>query len=344
MISVVLDPSEFTAQKNTKIAVCLINSSREIVTNLACKIDMPDSITVLSGSTNIEVLRILPGEKISQTLQILPKAIGSWLVTSSNFSYRDGSGRPHRISDLKCKVKVIKPLSPPPTARIDIKLLSSDINLNQWHKLRWIISNTGCIGIQELTVKVLGKVNCDPDELYIGVLSIGQNKEFSVLANAYESGSNVPVFIEIIFVDSIGRRNTRRISTPLNVIEKVNSGYTYVENQINNADQLNIISRNTFTGDPKVGIVNEAGQQNLSAAALEIQELLTQLSQVYPSTTSFEQMILAAEAIKRIENDSSWKQKIISSLKEGGLSAFEKTLDNPIGALVVGIIKGWLVG
>jgi hypothetical protein len=35
------------------------------------------------------------------------------------------------------------------------------------------------------------------------------------------------------------------------------------------------------------------------------------------------------------------KQKVINAVKEGGLAAFEKAIDNPAGAFVVGAIKGW---
>ena len=53
-------------------------------------------------------------------------------------------------------------------------------------------------------------------------------------------------------------------------------------------------------------------------------------------------MMVAAEAIKRIENDPTWKQRVINAAKEGGLAALEKALDNPAGAFVTSAIKGWL--
>jgi len=89
-------------------------------------------------------------------------------------------------------------------------------------------------------------------------------------------------------------------------------------------------------------IINEAeSKQSLAESAAEIQQLLEQLEQSYPSSTTAEQMIVAAEAINRIESDPSWKQKIVNAVKEGGLAALEKAIDNPAGAFVVGAIKGW---
>ena len=86
-----------------------------------------------------------------------------------------------------------------------------------------------------------------------------------------------------------------------------------------------------------------AGEKpNLAEAAAEIQALLKQLEQTYPTNTTSDQMIVAAEAIKHIENDPTWKQRVINAAKEGGLAALEKALDNPVGALITGAIKGWL--
>lgn len=85
-----------------------------------------------------------------------------------------------------------------------------------------------------------------------------------------------------------------------------------------------------------------AGQpQSLAQAAAEIQLLLKQLEQSYPNNTTSEQMVVAAEAIKRIESNPTLKKRAINAAKEGGLAAFEKAIDNPAGAFIVGAIKGW---
>ncbi len=82
--------------------------------------------------------------------------------------------------------------------------------------------------------------------------------------------------------------------------------------------------------------------QSLADAAAEIQKLLKQLEQSYPTSTTTEQMVVATKAIERMESDPTLKQRVISAAKEGGLAAFEKALDNPLGALITGAIKGWL--
>jgi uncharacterized protein YjbI with pentapeptide repeats len=95
-------------------------------------------------------------------------------------------------------------------------------------------------------------------------------------------------------------------------------------------------------GDYVQGNYYATGQpQSLAQAAAEIQELLKQLEQTYPTTTTSQQMVVAAEAINRIENSPTMKQKVINAVKEGGLAAFEKAIDNPAGAFITGAIKGW---
>jgi len=81
--------------------------------------------------------------------------------------------------------------------------------------------------------------------------------------------------------------------------------------------------------------------QSLAQAAAEIQQLLKQLEQTYPTTTTSQQMVVAAEAVNRIENNPLLKERVINAVKSGGLAAFEKAIDNPAGAFIVGAIKGW---
>ncbi|RCJ20525.1 hypothetical protein A6770_31415 [Nostoc minutum NIES-26] len=95
-------------------------------------------------------------------------------------------------------------------------------------------------------------------------------------------------------------------------------------------------------GDYFQGNYYAAGQpQSLAEAAAEIQLLLKQLEQTYPTTTPLQKEIIAAEAIKRIKTKPLLKERIINAVKEGGLAAFEKAIDNPAGAFIVNYIKGW---
>ncbi|MBD2457697.1 pentapeptide repeat-containing protein [Nostoc sp. FACHB-87] len=82
-------------------------------------------------------------------------------------------------------------------------------------------------------------------------------------------------------------------------------------------------------------------KQNLAEAAAEIQQLLEQLSQSYPTNTMTGKMALAAEATQRIENNSTLMQKTISALRAGGTAALEQVLSHPAASFVIAALDDW---
>lgn len=100
------------------------------------------------------------------------------------------------------------------------------------------------------------------------------------------------------------------------------------------------MSGGEIKGNAKVaGVINEAEEQNIAEAVAEIQALIQQLEQSHPTNTTSEQMMVATQAIAQIESNPTWKQKAIAAFKQGSLKALEA---HPIGAFIVGAIKGWL--
>jgi uncharacterized protein YjbI with pentapeptide repeats len=86
------------------------------------------------------------------------------------------------------------------------------------------------------------------------------------------------------------------------------------------------------------GILNEAEQQNLTEIITEVQAIITPLAQTYPNNPTTQ----GIKAIEAIENNPNLKQKLIEAAKKGGLEAFKKSLDNPVGAFIGGAIEGWM--
>ena len=90
-------------------------------------------------------------------------------------------------------------------------------------------------------------------------------------------------------------------------------------------------------------VVNTSAQTpNLDKAVAEIQQILDQLQETYPTGTTSEQMTVATEAIKKIESKPKLKQKVINAAKEASMASFEETFNNPIGIFITGAIRGWL--
>lgn len=93
-----------------------------------------------------------------------------------------------------------------------------------------------------------------------------------------------------------------------------------------------------YTGDV---IHNQAQQQSLTEAAAEIQTLLEQLSQTYPTETLTEQAIVAEQALDRIENNPTLKKRVIEVIQAMGVEAFREFIDHPVVNVLLAGIEKW---
>lgn len=84
-----------------------------------------------------------------------------------------------------------------------------------------------------------------------------------------------------------------------------------------------------------------AQKQNLAEAAEEIQQLLEQLAQTYPTETSDQQAVVADEAIKQINNNPTLKERIINVIKAMGVEALKEAIDHPLANVLVAGVQEW---
>jgi hypothetical protein len=82
-------------------------------------------------------------------------------------------------------------------------------------------------------------------------------------------------------------------------------------------------------------------KNNLSEGAAEIQQLLNQLSQAYPTNTTTEKMTVASAAIQHIENNHTLRQRVLSALKTGGIQALGQMLNHPAATFVIAALEDW---
>ena len=94
-------------------------------------------------------------------------------------------------------------------------------------------------------------------------------------------------------------------------------------------------------GAKVAGVINEAEEQDLAEAAAEIQALLKQLDQTYPTDTTTGKMTIATEAIQCIDSDPKLTQRILSALKAGGTQALAQALNHPAASFVIGALEDW---
>lgn len=89
-----------------------------------------------------------------------------------------------------------------------------------------------------------------------------------------------------------------------------------------------------YTGN----VTNHYTDTNLNETAENIKKLIEQLSQNNSINSTTDAMKIATQAIEKIENNSTWKEKAIAACQKGLLEGLKT---NPVGAIVVGLIEGW---
>lgn len=82
-------------------------------------------------------------------------------------------------------------------------------------------------------------------------------------------------------------------------------------------------------------------KQNLVEAAKEIQDLLSQLENSYPTETSSQNTILARKTIEKIENNPTLKERIIAAIRDGGVEALTELIDHPAVKVLKSTLEGW---
>ena len=117
-----------------------------------------------------------------------------------------------------------------------------------------------------------------------------------------------------------------------------------------NTFHFNQAPGNVNTGDvtnqrDQVGIQHNYApeqKQNLAEAAKEIQELLDQLSQTYPTTTEAQKQAVVNQAIACIKRDNPTTWQRLRSAGEAALfETFKEVLDNPFVNVTVAAVQGY---
>ncbi|RUS92416.1 hypothetical protein DSM106972_099130 [Dulcicalothrix desertica PCC 7102] len=179
------------------------------------------------------------------------------------------------------------------------------------------ISGIPIVDVQFLSTEIWSK-----KRLAFTITSNISEVDMQKLRNAFikENISQAPINQNFItYSDNPGyRAKSERISIGGGNYNEVNQG-SYIQGNYD------------ATGQP----------QSLVQAAGEIQALLKQLESNYPSNTPARHMVVAMEVLKHLESSPTMKQRVINAVKEGGLAAFEKAIDNPAGAFIIGAVKGW---
>jgi hypothetical protein len=107
MIQASIVPQQLEVDRPAELVVRLTNIGQGLCTNLVCRMDLPVQIVLLRGSDRIEVAQLEAGASVTRTLGVKPLKVGTWTLTSRNFSYQDPQGHARRIPDLRLDIQVV---------------------------------------------------------------------------------------------------------------------------------------------------------------------------------------------------------------------------------------------
>lgn len=82
-------------------------------------------------------------------------------------------------------------------------------------------------------------------------------------------------------------------------------------------------------------------RQTLAEAVAELRQLFQQLDHTYSTNTPQGRQIAAQEAIKRIENSSTLKARVIGAIKGTSVEALKQAVDHPLIHIVLAGWEGW---
>lgn len=92
-----------------------------------------------------------------------------------------------------------------------------------------------------------------------------------------------------------------------------------------NAQQIGGTIHNNYSPEQK---------QNLAEAAAEIQKLLEQLAQNYPTETLTQKAAVAEEALQIIESNPTLKQRVVSAIQAMSVEALMQLIDHPVANIL----------
>ncbi|HXJ24627.1 MAG TPA: hypothetical protein VNH17_02955, partial [Streptosporangiaceae bacterium] len=152
MIHVGLSPARIHAGDPVELDISLTNTGAGTCTKVIFTVRMPVGLVRLRGPSKIEVDRVLPGQSVTSQLRVRAEKAGRYLLTSTNFSYRDHLGRPHRETGFAAEITVDPAHDPLPQPQVRVELADAELRYDEWAIVRARIANTGEVGVSALTV------------------------------------------------------------------------------------------------------------------------------------------------------------------------------------------------
>jgi hypothetical protein len=201
MIHVGVSPARIHVDDPVELAISLTNTGAGLCSKVIFTVRLPAGLVRLRGPSKIEVDRVLPGQSVTSQLRVRAEKVGRYLLTSTNFSYRDRLGRPHRETSFAAEITVEPAHDPPSQPQVTVELADMELPHDEWTIVRGRITNTGAVSVSALTVTLSGQVTTD-DRTAQGTLEQlppRRSADIPFHVRAGQAGTNVPVHLDLAY-------------------------------------------------------------------------------------------------------------------------------------------------
>jgi hypothetical protein len=219
--------------EEANVVVHLRNDGPKPCTNIHFALRLPAQIPALWGNKEFAVPWLDAGTEWTTTVKVRPLRPGSWVATSTNFSFRDEVGDGHRVTDFRAVLEVAAPVELPPAQppRFEIELSTVRVACGQWDSIKGEVVNTGATAITWGRLGLEGPFSVDPKGIAVslGFLPSGEREPFEFHVLAKEPGQAVPVHLTAVCADGPGGRVERKVRRTIAVGHLVDESADVVE-------------------------------------------------------------------------------------------------------------------
>ncbi|HEX4431085.1 MAG TPA: CHAT domain-containing protein [Frankiaceae bacterium] len=212
MIEVAISPVHVG---DTALTICLTNTGPHEYLNVIFVIRLPVGIMWLRGQERIGAIRMLPGDRVCAQLRVRAEQPGRYPLTSPNFSYQDHTGRSHREPSFTAEIVVGPAPGPAPEPRIAAELPTPELPLDRWTILSCRLRNDSDADATDVKLDLDGRVTVDEHSRRFALdrLAAGAAATASFHVRAQESGTHVPVYLDLRYDGPRGRHRDPTVAT-----------------------------------------------------------------------------------------------------------------------------------
>jgi hypothetical protein len=219
MIHVGVSPARINAGDPAELDIILTNTTTGPCTKVIFTIRLPAGLVRLRGPSKIEVDSLLPGQSVISPLRVRAEKAGRYQLASTNFSYRDHLGRPHRETGFAAEITVDPADNPLPPPQVRVELVDTELPYDEWAIVRGRVTNTGAVGVSNLTLTLSGQVTTD-DRTAQGTLEQlppARSADIPFPVRAGQAGTDVPVHLDLAY-GYRSRRHTVALTRSIRVV------------------------------------------------------------------------------------------------------------------------------